>query len=365
MTSGAVCRWCAAAAGESVLDLGLQPACDEFPRPGDPPPRLHPLRLWVCARCRLAQLPDRSPPPEEPRAIEPAALARHARESVAWARSHGLLRPGAAVREFGSPHGGSWRVPLSEVGLSVLAGRVSNRADVVLDVFGLMHEEDQRAGMQRRVDQLDEAGLLILVFPPLETLVRRGQWNAIRHGHHAYPSTAVAARQLEELGLTVVATTLHPLYGGTRLLAAHRGGNASPVDLPADVPEPALLAMASGVAHTVSALRGHLQRAAVSGRRVLGYGAASRAVPLLVAAEVGPALLPGIADASPDKQGRLLPGVGVPVISPADLVAAQPDEVLLFLPDLLEEVRSSLPEVQQRGGTWWSMESLLSQGTAG
>jgi hypothetical protein len=359
MTAAIACRWCGSGAGEVVLDLGSQPASDVFPLPADPPAAVHPLRLWLCASCRLAQLPDSSPVPDEPRAVEPAALVAHARESVQWALDQELLVPGTSVREFGSPHGGSWSQWLAEAGLRVVG---EGPADVVVDVFGLMHDADQRAGLQQRVAALAPGGLLVLVFPPLETVVAHGQWNAVRHGHHTYPSTAVAAAQLAECGLTVVATTLHPLYGGTRLLAARRGPATPGVgELPA-VSAAELRALADGVQRSVTALRAHLQRLASAGDRVLGYGAASRAVPLLVAAGIGPDLLPGVADASAAKQGRLLPGVGIPVISPDDLVAAGPDEVLLFLPDLLAEVRAALPAVEASGGRWFSVETLLTEG---
>ena len=116
------------------------------------------------------------------------------------------------------------------------------------------------------------------------------------------------------------------------------------------------------VDRTTAALREHLRHEAAGGRRVLGYGAASRAVPLLVAAGVGPDLLRAVADASPAKQGRLIPGVGIPVISPAELVAAAPDEVLLFLPDLLDEVRAALPELESAGARWRSVETLMQKG---
>jgi hypothetical protein len=363
MTSGIACRWCSSSEGEVVLDLGLQPSSDAFPLPADPPPAVHPLRLWSCDRCALVQLPDRSPVAEEPRAVEPAALTAHARDSVVWASGRGLIRPAATVREFGSPHGGSWADPLTGVGLRVLTDADGDRADVVVDVFGLMHEEHQRRGLQRRLDALAPDGLLVLVFPPLETVVEHGQWNAVRHGHHAYPSTAVAARELAECGLTVVDTALHPLYGGTRLLAARPTTigrhDATPARLPDDVPRAALIALAEGVRATVDALRDHLSEQLAAGRRVLGYGAASRAVPLLVAADVRTDLLPALADASPAKHGRLVPAVGIPVVDPASLVAARPDEVLLFLPDLLDEVRSALPEVEASGGSWRSVETLL------
>jgi hypothetical protein len=364
MSAPARCRWCGSDIGQVVLDLGRQPAADTFPLPGDPPVDDHPLRLWSCDRCELAQLPDRSPVPDEPRAIEPAALRAHADDSVAWALAEELFVPGHSVREFGSPHGGSWLGPLTAAGLRDRTNG-DEPVDVVVDVMGLMHEEDQREGLQRRLHGLAPSGVVVLVFPPLETVVAHGQWNAVRHGHHAYPSTAVAARQLEECGLTVVATNLHPLYGGTRLLAARgRRGEAprtAPVALPPEVPRSALLELARGVDAATSALREHLRHQAAAGRTVLGYGAASRAVPLLVAAGVGPDLLRAVADASPAKQGRLIPSVGIPVISPAELVAAAPDEVLLFLPDLLDEVRAALPQIEDAGARWRSVETLLEE----
>lgn len=362
MSAPVRCRWCRSEAGQVVLDLGQQPSADSFPLPGDSPVPVHPLRLWSCDRCELAQLPDRSPVPDEPRAVEPAALRAHAHDSVTWALTEGLLLPGQSVREFGSPHGGSWLGELAAAGLQDRTDG-GEPVDVVVDVMGLMHEEDQQEGLQRRLHVLAPSGVVVLVFPPLETVVAHGQWNAVRHGHHVYPSTAVAGRQLEECGLTVVASNLHPLYGGTRLLAARGGGGGAPrrapVSLPPDVPRSALLELASRVDATTSALREHLQVQQASGRRVLGYGAASRAIPLLVAARVGPDLLPAVADASPAKQGRLLPGVGIPVISPGELGAAAPDEVLLFLPDLLGEVRAALPQIEQGGAEWRSVETLM------
>jgi hypothetical protein len=69
-------------------------------------------------------------------------------------------------------------------------------------------------------------------------------------------------------------------------------------------------------------------------------------------------LLAGVADASPAKQGRRMPGTDVPVISPAELVSADPDEVLVFVSDLLPEVRRSLPQIEASGGRWIDISAL-------
>jgi hypothetical protein len=70
------------------------------------------------------------------------------------------------------------------------------------------------------------------------------------------------------------------------------------------------------------------------------------------------ALLPAVMDASPAKQGRRMPGTTIPIVSPAHLRTCQASSVVLFLPDLLAEVRGSYPEVEASGGRWVDAESL-------
>lgn len=40
------------------------------------------------------------------------------------------------------------------------------------------------------------------------------------------------------------------------------------------------------------------------------------------------------------------------MVSPAELVAARPDVVLMFVTDLLPEMRRALPEIEAAGGRW-------------
>jgi hypothetical protein len=102
-----------------------------------------------------------------------------------------------------------------------------------------------------------------------------------------------------------------------------------------------------------------------AGRTVLGYGAASRAVALLCQAGVDRSLLGAVADASPAKLGHRMPATDIPVISPAELIDARPDAVVLFLPDLMREMRRTLPEVEAAGGEWVDVEALGSTPAAG
>lgn len=365
------CRWCRSTDGTVVLDLGDQPAADLFPAVDDPgPDPVHPLRMWLCARCRLAQLAEDPTTPEEPRGAEPEALVAQARDAVARIASAGLVPGGGGtVREFGSPHGGSWLALLAASDLT--EAPPGEPADVVVDCFGLMHAADQRAGLEERVEAVAEGGVLLLQFHTLAAIVADGGWNALRHGHFAYYSTPVLAAMLDEVGFAVTHALLFDLYGGTVLLAARRHGDAGPADavsvqaatereLALGVADPDAVGRLEVAAREgADALRERLEEGRSHGRSVLGYAAASRAVPLLNRARIGPDLLPAIADGSDAKQGRRVPGVGVPVVGVGEVARRQPDEVVLFVTDLLGEMRQRLPEVEARGGRWVVVDPVV------
>lgn len=365
------CRACRGNTGDIVLDLGEQPACDYFPRAGDPgPDPVHPLRMWLCSSCGLAQLVGDHTTPEEPRAKEPAALVEQAAQAVERVAAAGLLPAGATVVEFGSPHGGSWLELLAGRGLAPVAGE--GEAEVVLDCFGLMHAATQSAGLAERAARVSEGGVLLLQYHALDTIVRLGQWNSLRHGHYAYYSTTALTAMLAGVGFSPRTAWSFDLYGGTVLLAARRdagGPGAGGADeavrslLAADarlgVRDPGVVSgLQRDVRRQAGGLRDWLVAQRSAGRQVIGYGAASRAVALLVKAGVGRSLLPAVVDASPPKQGLRMPGTDIPVVGPAELTARRPEAVLLFLSDLLPEVRAGFPEVEAAGGRWVSIEAL-------
>jgi SAM-dependent methyltransferase len=371
------CRACRSRGGEVVLDMGEQPACDYFPKYDEPgPDPVYPLQLWLCGSCGLAQLLTDPTVPEEPRGAEPAALVEQARDAVARVAAAGLLPTGARVAEYGSPHGGSWLGMLTARGLAPVAD--GDEADVIIDCFGMMHAADQAAAIAERSARLAPGGTLLLQFHSLAAIVRQGQWNALRHGHYAYYSATALTALLAGAGLRPRAAWEFPLYGGTVLLAAGRDGDHGPAAAGGHGGGPGEMArsLLADEAHggiTRPGVVGGLQREAAAqgralrewltaqrdaGKSVLGYSAASRAVALLCSAGVDADLLPAVADASPGKRGRRMPGTSIPVISPAELTAAPPDAVLVFVPDLIPEVRKAYPEIEAAGAAWKDISDL-------
>jgi hypothetical protein len=373
----AACRACRGRTGWVVLDLGDQPACDNFPRQDDlGSDPVYPLQMWLCAACGLAQLVADPTVPEEPRGAEPAALVAQAVDAVGRIARAGLLSAGGRVAEYGSPHGGSWLELLSGRGLTPAGD--SEPADVVLDCFGLMHAADQAAALAERASRVNPGGVLLLQYHSLDTIVARGQWNALRHGHYAYYSTTALTAMLAAESFSPHAAWHFELYGGTVLLAARRdsdrpGGPDGPDDLvksllaqdaQAGVCDPGVLSsLQKTVESSARGLHDWLAAERSAGRTVLGYGAASRAVSLLRSAGVDRSLLPAVADASPGKQGLRMPGTDIPIISPAQIAERQPAAMLLFVADLLPEVRSAFPEVEASGGRWVDSETIGAAGS--
>jgi SAM-dependent methyltransferase len=367
------CRACYGSAGYLVLDLGEEPACDYFPRNDDPgPDPVYPLQMWLCSSCGLAQLLADPTVPEEPRGTEPAALVAQAAAAVERVAAAGLLPDQGVVAEYGSPHGGSWLELLTARGL--VPSGPDGQADVILDCFGLMHAADQHRALAERAARVAPGGVLLLQYHALDAIISHRQWNALRHGHFAYYSTTALTAMLAAVGFSPLTAWSFNLYGGTVLLAATRDGDGyggpdgavrsllAAADQ-AGVRDPATFSSLQRdvVAHAKS-LHDWLAAQRSAGDLVLGYGAASRAVALLCQAGVDRTLLPAVVDASPAKQGRRMPGTDIPVAGTGQLAVRRPDAVLVFVPDLLAEIRDAFPGVEAAGGRWVDAETLGSGG---
>lgn len=350
------CRGCGSPGLHRVLDLGCVPQAKHFPPANSPiaaDESGHPLAMDLCTACGLAQLADDDTISDEPVGLEPQALKDQAAEAVDLVAAGGWLR-GQTVREFGSPHGGTWLPLLTDRGYTV----TTEPADVVLDSFGIMHDPDQRAAFARRAQATERDGVLLVHFHSLLTIVTCKQWNSLRDGHFAYYSLTALSRLLADAGMQIVNAWEFGLYGGTVLAAAVHGSGHTCDDSVTRILEseasfhitdPAVVGgLQLSADNHVDALRGWLETELAQGREVMAYGAASRAVSLFSRARLDSTLVRAVADASPAKQGRRMPGTDIPIVAPEDMVAAKPDWAVLTLPDLLPEVSKKYPELDGR-----------------
>jgi hypothetical protein len=366
------CRGCAAVDVVPVVDLGEQPCADLFPvadAPG-PDPRW-PLALWLCRDCTLVQLgPVEAQMAEEPLAVESATSRLHAEASVKEILRDYPELLGGTVSEFGSPHGGSWLDHLQAEG-SRVAGE-GERADLVIDVHGIVHEPQYGDSLKLRAERLAPGGLLVMEFHHLLPLFVGNQFDTIRHGHWAYVSLRALQNLAARHGLAVESVRQVEMYGGSLMvMLRHMADTADTADMADAKPDPSVDVIledeeAAGIAdevqlgslqeaawHAAGALHAELTRHKAAGRTVLGYGAPSKAPVLLDLSKVTTDLLPFTVDMAPGKHGRRIPGACMVPIRPIDeLKAARPDVVLILTWDIADEIVAQLEADGGWGATY-------------
>ena len=396
------CRFCHTAidvVAQRFADLGSAPPSNAFRLEDDlatPEVRV-PLRTVVCPTCRLVQVVE-APSHDALFTADyvyhssvAASWLAHARQYVAttverlglttqslvvevasndgyllqYVRERGIrclgIEPTASTAQVARARG----VETVELflGRETAAAVVSTcgPADLVVANNVLAHVPDLRDFVAGIATLTAPHGTITFEFPHLLRLVAESQFDTIYHEHFSYLSLHVVEQVLASAGLMVWDVEQLATHGGSlRVWAQHATcDRASTPRLEAlrDMERDA------GVAHDAfyrtlqpqaerirDEALAFLRECRANGKRVVGYGAAAKGNTFLNFAAIGRELLPWVADASPHKQGRFLPGSGIPVVPPERLLAERPDYVLLLPWNLADEFTKSLAYVRDWGG---------------
>jgi len=372
-----------------VIDLGHQPPSNAYLTPEQLalPEVTYPLKVFVCSHCWLVQLPAHAAADELFTAdyayfsSTSTSWCTHAERFVAAAVERLALGPESLVVELASNDGyllqfvqqrGIPCLGIEPTHATAEAARAKGietierffgvalaaelePADLVVANNVLAHVPDINDFLAGIARVLKFTGRASIEFPHLLRLLAGNQFDTIYHEHYSYLSLRVVQRIAEMAGLAVVDVEELPTHGGSlRVWLAHQGA-AEPTPAVAAV----LAAEAAAGLETLSAYAGFQQRAEAAkhgllefllqakrqGRRVLGYGAAAKGNTLLNYAGIRADLLPAVGDRASSKQGKLLPGSHIPVISTEQLATEAADTLLVLPWNLIEELRQQLPDI--------------------
>ncbi|MDO9425878.1 MAG: class I SAM-dependent methyltransferase [Methylobacterium sp.] len=392
------CRACGAPLARTVADLGLSPLANAYV-PADRAGRgemFHPLHAFVCDTCHLVQLEAF----ETPEAIFSdyayfsgfsAGWLAHAEAYVAAMQARFGLGADSKVVEVASNDGYLLQYVVArgipalgvEPAANVAAVAVSRGVPTEVAFFGaetarrlvaeghsadltaannvLAHVPDIHDFVEGFRILLKPEGAGTFEFPHLLRMIEERQFDTIYHEHFSYLSLGVVSGILESHGLRVFDVEELPTHGGSlRVFFGHAGAGHSTAPAVERVraaervgglfAAEGYAAFAEDVVAIKCATLTFLADLRLKGAKVCAYGAAAKGNTFLNYCGIGPELVAAVADRSPHKQGTLLPGSRIPVVSPDALLALRPDYVLILPWNLKDEIAREMAAIRDWGG---------------
>jgi SAM-dependent methyltransferase len=392
-----VCRSCGAPLDVTFVDLGLSPPANGLTEPDElgTGETLYPLHAYVCGACLLVQLELFETPEQIFRDYSyfssySTSWLDHAQRYVATMIAERGVAPGQRVVELASNDGYLLQYFI-KAGIEVLgidpASNVAavaraNGVPTIDDFFGralaervvrdtghadlmvannvLAHVPDINDFVAGIATLLAPAGFMTIEFPHLLRLIEGVQFDTVYHEHFSYLSVLALEPLFARHGLAIFDITELPTHGGSlRIFIAKTG--TRPVTAAVAAVKAAEIALGLDRIETYPAFGERVMRvkrdfleflieAKRGGKSVAGYGAAAKATTLLNYAGARTDLIAFVADKSPHKQGRYIPGVRVPILDPDEIRRAKPDYLVIFPWNIAAEIRGELADIRSWGG---------------
>ena len=215
------------------------------------------------------------------------------------------------------------------------------RAKLVSAIAMLYDVENPQAFVNDAAKILAPDGVFLLQMNDLHAMVSRNTYDIIGHEHITYWSFKPLMRALTWAGLEIYRFSYNDLNGGSlRAYIGYEGTSSVRPDvrLKATLEErelapekPEKLEMFfDGIRQNSAKIRGFVEAAVADGQRVYVYGASTRGNTILQAAGLDGKLISGAAEIHPDKIGKVIAGLNIPIVSEAE--ARRMAGVFLVLP---------------------------------
>jgi SAM-dependent methyltransferase len=398
MPEMSACRACLGTHLYMFLPLGDHPPANAFVTPAQAaagPQPAFPLDVSACLDCGLVEVPDMLPPDffQDYHYVPSASATMHAHFAsfARYVRQHLACERGQLVVDIGC-NDGLFLKACADLGVDTLgiepAANIAALArakglEVVNEYFGaemahgvrakygpaavitttntFNHIDDLHAFVRGVDVLLADGGTFIVEVPQALELVEQNEFDTVYHEHMSTFSVTSLAKLYRFFGMRIVRVDVLPIHGGSMRVSAQR----RPDDA-AEAPEiqawldrerehglfraetyDALAARVHRIRTELLDLLHDLKR---QGKRLAGYGAPAKGNTLLNYYGIGPDLLEYLADRNTLKQGKLSPGMHIPVVAPERILETQPDYLLILAWNFGDEIMAQQAEYRRRGG---------------
>lgn len=229
----------------------------------------------------------------------------------------------------------------------------SGPADVVFARNVIPHVADAQDFVAGVAECLKPSGIGVVEFHRGDIILKELHYDSIYHEHLCYHTLDSMTRLLEGCGLHPFDVETSPISGGSFVVYAAKT-KISPsknliqqMTLEADLGvggAPAWDHFAGQVVRHRDLLRNLVLDFKAKGLRLAGYGASARSSTLLNYCGLTRDHLDAIADRAELKHGKFAPGTGIPILPPKNVLANNPDVLLLLAWNFQDEILRQLRE---------------------
>ena len=397
------CRGCSSSSLASVMDLGSQPLANELLPSVDAQEEKFPLHLRICGSCGLGQvgeyvLPERlfgNYPYLSSMSTSwishSRRFARIQKESLGLSQESWVMEvasnDGYLLREFASLDVRVLGIePADNIAqLAREKGVETRTAFFGLDLANQLRAEcgfpalivanNVMAHVPNLADFLeglavlcDRETLISIENPTLMSLMEGGQFDTIYHEHYSYLTAHAVSRAALLRGLELVQVEQLETHGGSnRYWLALKDARTVSSNVARHIQSELAAGLLNRDSHrqfrslaqaSIEGLRLWVSERKKYGRSVIAYGAAAKGNTLLNAAAIDNQVIRAVLDASPEKQGRFLPGSRIPIVAPEALPNLDANDILLLPWNLADEVSELVRKIAPKSTLWRAVPKM-------
>ncbi len=242
-------------------------------------------------------------------------------------------------------------ITLSEEGIA---------ADLMVANNVLAHVPNIRSFVAGFKTLMNPNGVATFEFPHIASLLGSIQFDTIYHEHYSYLSLTFLEKLVSEIGMSIFDVEKLPTHGGSlRVFICHPDAHvksfvvdhilAQEVAMELDKPS-GYEGFTTKVNKVTSDFLTFLAEAKLQGKTIAGYGAAAKGNTFLNVAKVGASDLDFVVDLNTQKQGKLLPGSHIPIMSPEKIKELKPDYLVILPWNLADEIIEQQQGIREWGG---------------
>ncbi len=222
------------------------------------------------------------------------------------------------------------------------------------------HIDDVQSVLKNVGRLLRDDGIFVIEFPYLVTMLEKMYFDMVYHEHLSYIGVTALDYFTKRFGFRIFDIQEVASHGGSlRVFIQKENGPYEAEEIVSGLmareretgclSEKPYVEFAARVAQVKHELLSCVKRFKSEGRRIAGYGAPAKATTIINYCGLTDREIDYVVDDNPLKQGRLVPGAQISIVSSEHLEAHPVDYLIIFAWNFAEEIIRKLMPLQEKG----------------